>query len=366
MVCFAVKACSNLAVLRLFHNLGSGFDIVSGGELFRVLSAGADAGKVVYSGVGKTRDEIRAALQAGIMMFNVESEQELAAIADEAKTMGRIAPVTIRVNPDVDPQTHPKISTGMREHKFGIDTDWTLDLYQTIRKNPNLEAVGAACHIGSQLTSTAPFVEAITKLLELLDKLTEQGLKLRYLDLGGGLGITYNDEKPPLPKEYAQQMLKAAQGLSATLILEPGRVVVGNAAVLLTKVLYTKQTDLKRFIIVDAGMNDCLRPAMYDAHHDIQTVRDLSKETCEPADVVGPICESSDYLARNRPLPQLENGDLMALMSAGAYCFTMASNYNARPRGAEVLVDGSRYQVIRKAENYEDLIQGETVPASLT
>jgi len=361
--CYSVKACSNIAILRLIANLGGGFDIVSGGELFRVISAGGDPGKVVYSGVGKTREEIRYALEAGILMFNVESEAELLTLSEECVAAGKKARIALRVNPEVDPRTHPYIATGLREAKFGISPEKALALYRLARHMEMIEPAGIDCHIGSQLTQTAPFVEAMTRLMELVSRLREEGIGISYLDVGGGLGITYNEEKPPLPREYAEEILSVVRHLNVTLILEPGRVIVGNAAVLLSRVLYHKDATDKRFIIVDAGMNDCIRPSLYGAYHDIRAVRRVPEAALAVADVVGPICESGDFLAKNRPLPPLQSGDLIAVMTAGAYCASMASNYNSRPRGAEVMVKGGESFLIRRRESREDLVRGEEIPS---
>ena len=363
LVCCSVKACDSLAVLNLLAGLGAGFDIVSGGELFRCLRAGGDPGKIVYSGVGKTEAEIRAALGHGIFMFNVESEQELVKLNEVAGAMGKRAAISLRINPEVDAQTHPYISTGLRQNKFGIDLRKSLELYQQCRQFPHLEVVGVDCHIGSQLTQTAPIIEALIKLVELIAHLRSLGFSIRYLDLGGGLGITYDREEPPLPEEYARDILAAAKDLECTLVFEPGRVIVGNAAVLLTRVLYTKETDEKNFIIVDAGMNDCIRPSLYGAYHQIWPIEQKPVDRDYVADVVGPICESGDYLAQDRAMPRVQPGELLALMSAGAYCMSMASNYNARPRPAEVMVGGSEFQVIRRRETYEDLVRNETIPS---
>jgi len=361
-VCYSVKACDSLAVLNLLASLGAGFDIVSGGELFRCLRAGADPRKIVYSGVGKTEAEIRAALEHGIFMFNVESEQELLKLNEVAGQMGKRAAISLRINPEVDAQTHPYISTGRKEDKFGIDLRKSLELYQRCRQFPHLEVVGVDCHIGSQLTQTAPIIEALIKLVELVARLRSLDFSIRYLDLGGGLGITYNQEEPPLPEEYAREILAAARDLDCTLVFEPGRVIVGNAAILLTRVLYTKDAGEKKFIIVDAGMNDCIRPSLYGAFHQLWPIAEKPVDHGYVADVVGPICESADYLAQDRPMPRVKPGDLLALMSAGAYCMSMASNYNARPRPVEVMVAGSAFQVVRRRETYEDLIRNETIP----
>ena len=369
IVCFSVKANSNLALLRAFAKEGSGFDIVSGGELFRALKVGADPKKIVFSGVGKKKEEIEYALNTGILMFNVESEQELLALNDIASGIGKRAPISLRVNPDVDPQTHPYISTGMKKAKFGVDIKKSLETYRTAISLKNVEVVGVDCHIGSQLTSITPFVDALAKVREYLDRvlageMKREGAQIRYLDLGGGLGIHYHDETPPLPDEYAKAIIQGLEGLDVTLILEPGRVIVGNAGILLTEVQYIKETETKKFVIVDGGMNDLIRPALYGSYQAIQPVVDNQAQKIV-ADVVGPICESGDFFAKDREIPRPQRGDLLAVMSAGAYGFTMASNYNSHPKPPEVLVDGERYYVVRKRESFEDLINGETIPPAL-
>jgi len=369
LVCFSVKANSNIALLRAFANEGGGFDIVSAGELFRALKAGADPKKIVFSGVGKKREEIEYALQSGILMFNVESEHELLALNEIAGGMRQKAPISLRINPDVDPQTHPYISTGMKKAKFGVDIKRSVEAYKKAASLPNLEVVGVDCHIGSQLTSVTPFVDALARVREYLDRvlvgsLQKEGARIRYLDLGGGLGITYHDEMPPRPEEYARAILEGLAGLDVTLILEPGRVIVGNAGILVTEVQYLKETDEKKFVIVDGGMNDLIRPALYGSYQAIQPVMQNSREKIV-ADVVGPICESGDFFAKDREIARPERGDLLAVMSAGAYGFTMASNYNSHPKPPEVLVDGDQYYVIRARETLEDLIRGETIPAAL-
>jgi len=369
IVCFSVKANSNLALLRAFAKEGSGFDIVSGGELFRALKVGADPKKIVFSGVGKKKQEIEYALEAGILMFNVESEEELFALNEIAAGVGKKAPISLRVNPDVDPQTHPYISTGMKKAKFGVDIKKSLDGYKKALALKNVDVVGVDCHIGSQLTSVTPFVDALAKVREYLDRvlageMKKEGAQIRYLDLGGGLGISYNDEKPPLPDEYAAAIIRGLEGLDVTLILEPGRVIVGNAGVLLTEVQYLKETDTKKFVIVDGGMNDLIRPALYGSYQAIQPVAESKAEKIV-ADVVGPICESGDFFAKDREVARPQRGDLLAVMSAGAYGFTMASNYNSHPKPPEVLVDGDKYYVVRKRESLEDLINGEVIPPSL-
>jgi diaminopimelate decarboxylase len=369
IVCFSVKANSNLALLRTFAKEGSGFDIVSGGELFRALKAGGDPKKIVFSGVGKKRQEIEYALNAGILMFNVESEQELIVLDEIAAAIGKKAPISLRVNPDVDPQTHPYISTGMKKAKFGVDIKKSLETYKKAVSLANIDVVGVDCHIGSQLTSVTPFVDALAKVREYLDRvlageMKKEGGEIRYLDLGGGLGINYHDETPPLPEEYANAIVQGLEGLNVTLILEPGRVIVGNAGILLTEVQYIKETETKTFVIVDGGMNDLIRPALYGSYQAIQPVMKNSAETIV-ADVVGPICESGDFFAKDREITRPKRGDLLAVMSAGAYGFTMASNYNSHPKPPEVLVDGDKYYVVRRRESMDDLINGEVIPAAL-
>ena len=363
-ICYSVKANGSLALLKLMAGLGGGADVVSGGELFLALKAGIPAGKICFAGVGKTEKEMAQALEAGILMFNVESLPELEALDRVARGLGKKAPIAIRVNPDVDPKTHPYISTGMKENKFGLEVDQALEAYTRAKGMAGLEIVGVDCHIGSQLTKIEPFVEAVRRLRLLLEKLREKGIEVRYLDLGGGLGITYKDEEPPLPAEYVATLARELEGWNLTLIVEPGRVVVGNAGVLLAKVLYVKDTPHKRFIIVDAAMNDLLRPGLYGAYHQVLTVKEAGPPLSK-ADVVGPICESTDWLAKDRELPQVASGDLLAFMSAGAYGFSMSSNYNARVRSAEVLAAGADFAVIRERETYEDLTRGQIIPAFL-
>ena len=364
LVCFSVKANSNLGVLRAFVNEGSGFDIVSGGELFRVLKAGADPGKVVFSGVGKTRDEMEYALRSGILMFNVESEQEMEALNEVAGSMGVTAPVSFRINPDVDPRTHPYISTGMKQSKFGIGIDPASEAYRRAISLPHVEVVGVDCHIGSQLTSTSPFADAAERVRAFIEVLRRQGAAIRYVDLGGGLGIRYDDEEPPDPRDYARALMEGVRGLDVTLVLEPGRSLVGNAGILVTRVLYLKRTEAKNFVVVDGAMNDLIRPSLYGAFQGLRPV-DRREAGSMTADVVGPICESGDFFARDRRIETPVPGDLMAVMSAGAYGFTMASNYNTRPRAAEVLVDGKEFAVVRERETLESLVAGEKIPATL-
>ncbi|MCZ6624523.1 MAG: diaminopimelate decarboxylase [Deltaproteobacteria bacterium] len=364
LICFSMKSNSNLAVLRVFVNEGGGFDIVSGGELFRALKAGADPKKIVFSGVGKKKEEIEYALSAGILMFNVESGQELTLLNETARGVGKKAPISLRVNPDVDPQTHPYISTGMKKSKFGIDIKRSLEEYQRALSLPYLEVIGVDCHIGSQLTSLSPFVDALARVKSLVGSLRKEGAGIRYLDLGGGLGIRYKDEEPPHPKEYAESLIRGLEGIDLTLILEPGRVIVGNAGILVTEVLYLKETEEKKFVVVDGGMNDLIRPALYGSYQEIRAVVERKGEMIV-ADVVGPICESGDFFAKDREIPRPQPGDLLAVMSVGAYGFTMASNYNSHPKAPEILVDGENFYVIRERETLEDLVKGEVIPAVL-
>jgi len=358
LVCYSVKANSNLAVLKLLAEMGAGADIVSGGELFRAMRAGIPADRTVFSGVGKRVDEIRSALDAGILMFNVESRDELLAINETAGRMGKRAPVALRVNPDVDPKTHPYISTGMKKNKFGIPIGEALSIYRETVGLDWIEVLGVDCHIGSQLTTAEPFGEAVSRLMDLVRELDAEGIPVKYFDVGGGLGIIYDQESPPLPANYAQAIMDALGTSQRTLILEPGRVIVGNAGILVTRTLYNKKGATKNFIIVDAGMNDLIRPSLYDAYQEVIPVVQNDREEAV-ADVVGPICESTDFLARDHKIPVMVPGELLAVMSAGAYGFPMASQYNSRPRAAEVMVKGDRFQVVRDRETYEDLIKGE-------
>jgi diaminopimelate decarboxylase len=365
VVCYSVKANSNLAVLAAFAKEGSGFDIVSGGELYRALAAGADPRKIVFSGIGKTRDEMAYALGVGILAFNVESAAELDLLDAVAAEMGRKAPVALRVNPDVDPKTHPYISTGMKKSKFGIDARRALEEYERARSLGHLDVIGIDCHIGSQLTDVSPFRDALSRVRGILLELRARGLNIRYLDFGGGLGITYSDETPPTPKDYADAVLgDGIENLAVTLLLEPGRVLVGNAGILLTKVLYLKQTETKKFVIVDGAMNDLIRPSLYGAHQEIEPVM-RSERPSAVVDVVGPVCESGDFFAQDRELEDVTPGELLVVRSAGAYGFVMSSNYNTRPRAAEVLVDGGVYHVVRTRETLADLVRGESIPESL-
>ncbi len=364
LVCFSAKANSNIAILRALINEGSGVDVVSGGELYRALKAGADPRKIVYSGVGKRPEEIRYALESDILMFNVESSQELEAINDEAGATRKKAPVALRVNPDVDPRTHPHISTGLKENKFGIDIDASLEEYLRARELENIEIKGVDCHIGSQILELMPFLDALRRLRDLVKCLRSEGIEIQYLDIGGGLGITYDREEPPHPDEYAKAVIEEVRDLDCTLILEPGRVIAGNAGILVARVLFTKERDGRNFIIVDAGMNDLLRPSFYGSYHQVLPVRKRKRETIV-ANIVGPICESGDFLVKNREIPSFKRGDLVAIMSAGAYGFTMSSNYNSRPRASELLVSGSLASVIKERETWDDLTKGETIPEFL-
>ncbi len=364
IICFAVKANSNLAILRLLARQGGGADIVSGGELFKALRAGVPSKKIVYAGVGKTGAEIRFALRSGILMLNVESENELIEIDRIAGTMKKKAPVALRINPDIDPQTHPYISTGLKKHKFGIPIEDAVEYYQTANRLKNIAVVGIHKHIGSQITKVSPFVDALKRILILLDELKSHGLDIRYLDIGGGLGIPYKNEEPPVPKDLAKKILPLLKGRNMTLVMEPGRSIVGNAGILVTKTLYLKEGLGKEFIIVDAGMNDLMRPSLYGAYHGIIPVK-KQKRADTFADVVGPICESGDFLAKERELPKVKQGEYLAVMSAGAYGFSMSSNYNSRPKAAEVMVKGKEHFLIRSRETYKTLIAGEKIPSFL-
>ena len=354
LVCYAVKANSNLGILNLFARRGAGFDIVSGGELQRALAAGADPQKIVFSGVGKTAAEMRLALETGILCFNVESAPELDRLNEVAGSIGKQAPVSLRVNPNVDAKTHPYISTGLKENKFGVAYEDALSLYRRAAALPNIAISGIDCHIGSQLLDPAPFAEALDKVLLLVDQLEAEGIHLHHIDLGGGLGIRYSDETAPTVKSYLGPLLKKLAGRKLKVVLEPGRRLVGNAGLLLTKVEYLKPGEVKNFAIVDAAMNDLARPALYDAWHDILPVSPRTTEA-KPWEIVGPVCESGDFLGHNRPLA-LQEGDLLAIMSAGAYGMAMSSNYNTRPRAAEVLVDGTEAHLVRRRETVEQLL----------
>jgi diaminopimelate decarboxylase len=357
LVCYAVKANSNLAILNLFARLGSGFDIVSGGELARVLSAGGDPGKIVFSGVGKLAGEMRQALAAGILCFNIESESELQRLERIAGEMGKVAPVSLRVNPDVDARTHPYIATGLKQNKFGVAYDDALGLYRRACKLPHIRIEGIDCHIGSQLTEIAPFTAALDKILDLLDRLEQEGIAISHLDLGGGLGIRYRDESPPALSDYAYALCERVGSRPQKLLFEPGRLLTGNAGILLTRVEYLKHGAEKNFAVVDAAMNDLLRPALYDAWHEVLPVASATAGTAT-YDIVGPVCESGDFLARGRQL-ELNEGELLAVMSAGAYGMSMSSNYNTRPRAAEVMVEGNTVHLVRERESVAELMARE-------
>jgi diaminopimelate decarboxylase len=357
LICYAVKANSSLAILNLFARLGAGFDIVSGGELARVLAAGGDAGKVVFSGVGKTTDEMRAALKAGILCFNVESVSELHRLNRVAGELGRVAPVSFRVNPDVDPKTHPYISTGLKKNKFGVPIADAPELYRLAASLPNLRVTGIDCHIGSQLTDLSPLADAADRVLALVDALAAEGIRLDHIDLGGGVGIRYRDETPPDLAAYGRELAARFAGRSEKLLLEPGRSLVGNAGLLLTRVEYLKPGEDKNFAIVDAAMNDLMRPALYEAYHGIVPVNER-QAPAKRYDIVGPICETGDFLGFARDLA-VEEGDLLALLSAGAYGMSMASNYNSRPRAAEILIDKNKMFLIRERETQDRLMAGE-------
>ncbi len=364
LVCFSAKANTSLAVLKLFADLGGGLDIVSGGELYRGLMAGIPPEKIVYSGVGKREDEIDYALNAGILMFNIESLEELEFINHRAGLLEKKAPVAIRVNPDIDPKTHPYISTGLEKNKFGINTEAAIEGYKIAGGLNNIDVVGIDCHIGSQITEVEPFKDALNSIKILINELRGLNIDIKYIDMGGGLGITYDDESPPHPGEYARSIMQAIEDRSVKLILEPGRVITGNAGILVAKVLYRKPGKAKEFIIVDAGMNDLVRPTLYGAFHAIKPVVKIEGEQIV-ADVVGPICETGDFLAVDRRIADLKRGDLLAVMSAGAYGFVMSSNYCSRLKVAEVMVRDDEFHVIRARQNYEDLIDGESIPPFL-
>ncbi len=360
-VCYAVKANSNLSILRLLAREGAGFDIVSGGELYRVLAAGGDPRSAVFSGVGKSEAEIRYALENQIHSFNCESEPEIELISRVAVRLKRTACIAIRVNPDVDAMTHPYISTGLREHKFGVDMAAAEAIYARAACLPGIAAEGVSCHIGSQLLDIAPLLEAADKMLDLVMRLRERGLPIRYLDLGGGLGVPYRaGDHAVSAAAFVERLRSRLQSLNVTIMLEPGRSIVAEAGVLLTRVLLVKENGHKTFIIVDAGMNDLIRPALYQAHHEIVPVKQVNGNERIKADIVGPVCETGDFFARSRELPPVQTGDLLAIQTAGAYGFTLASNYNSRPRPCELLVENSHIQVARRRETWQDLLRGET------
>ncbi len=360
LICYAVKASSNIAILNILARLGSGFDIVSIGEMERVIAAGGDPKKIVFSGVGKREDEIRAALNTGIHCFNIEVSEEIDRINTIAKELGCIANISIRVNPNVDAKTHPYISTGLKENKFGIDINEAFAQYQHAATLEHVNILGIDCHIGSQLTETEPFLDALDKVLLLVDRLYAEKITIEHLDLGGGLGICYQDESPPEPKDYIAALLEKLADRNIKILLEPGRAIAGNAGILVTRVEYLKPTEAKNFAIVDAAMNDLLRPALYNAWQDIIPVNQLSTATKKHWDIVGPVCETGDFLGKQRSLA-LSPNDLLAVRSSGAYGFSMSSNYNSRPRPPEILVDGDQYHLIRERESIASLWQGETL-----
>ncbi len=364
IICYALKANTNGAILKLLSKQGCGADIVSGGELFRALKAGISPNKIVYAGVGKTETEIRAALKAKVLMFNVESEDELREIDRVAGLMKTKAPVALRINPDIDARTHPYISTGMKEHKFGISIDHAVEHYRIAARLRNVEVVGVQKHIGSQITKITPFVDAMKRILLLLDELKRLKLPIQYLDIGGGLGITYLCEKPPMPADISKRLLPLLKGRDITLVMEPGRSIVGNAGILVTKTLYLKKGDGKTFVIVDAGMNDLMRPSLYDAYHHILPVKKNRRSEIK-ADVVGPICESGDFLAKGRKIGKVNRGEFLAVMSAGAYGMSMSSTYNSRPKAAEVMVNGKAHALVARRDTYDDLVQNEVIPGFL-
>lgn len=364
IICFAAKSNSNGAILRLLARNGGGADVVSGGELYRALRAGIPPKKIVYAGVGKTDEEIIYALKKKILMFNVESDQELVRINELAAELGVKAPIALRVNPDIDPETHPYISTGLKQHKFGIPIENGLEYYRLARNLKNIHITGIHKHIGSQITKTKPFVDALKRVILLIERLREEGIVISHLDIGGGLGIQYLDERPPLPGQLADEVIPLLKEMDITLVMEPGRSIVGNAGILLTKVLYIKKGEDRDFVVVDAGMNDLLRPTLYSAyHHIIPLKRNRRKKVL--SDIVGPICESGDYIAKGREINNLLQGEYLAVLSTGAYGFSMSSNYNSRPRPAEVLVKGREYFLIKERELYRDLLRGERIPEFL-
>lgn len=360
LICYAVKANSNLAVLNVLAKLGAGFDIVSQGELERVLRAGGDPAKIVFSGVGKQRDEMARALAVGVHCFNVESEVEIDVLNDVAGSLGKIAHISLRVNPDVDAQTHPYISTGLKQNKFGIDIDRALAVYQHAASLPNLKITGIDCHIGSQLTTVTPFLDALDKVLERIDRLAEQGIHIEHLDIGGGLGVRYRDETPPSPQEYVGKLLEKLGDRPLKILMEPGRAIAANAGILVTQVQLLKSTEVKHFAVVDAAMNDLIRPSLYGAWQNIIAVTPNGAAEKQTYDIVGPVCETGDFLGKDRELA-IAPGDLLAVCSAGAYGFVMSSNYNTRNRAAEIMVDGDHFHIVRRRETYDDQLGLESL-----
>ncbi len=364
LICYAVKANSNLAVLNVLAQLGAGFDIVSQGELERVLRAGGDPSKVVFSGVGKQAQEMQRALEVGVYCFNVESEAELETLSQVAAAMGKVAPISLRVNPDVDAQTHPYISTGLKENKFGIDIDRAIAVFQRAAELPNIKVTGIDCHIGSQLTSVTPFMDALDRLLERIDELASHGIELDHIDIGGGLGVRYREEQPPTPGAYVNALLEKLGSRKFKILMEPGRAIAANAGIMLTRVQLLKSTEVKHFAVVDGAMNDLIRPSLYSAWQNIIAVNPRSGES-QHYDIVGPVCETGDFLGKDREL-NIEAGDLLAVCSAGAYGFVMSSNYNTRNRAAEVMVDGEHFYIVRRRETYDDQLALESlVPSKL-
>jgi len=364
ITCYSCKANSNIAILKIMGTLGGGTDIVSGGELFRALKAGIQPRKIVFSGVGKTNEEIKSAVKAGILMINVESADELAATRSVAKKMRSKVPLSVRVNPQIDAKTHPYITTGLKKNKFGVLWDEAYMLYHKMQADPYLDPIGISSHIGSQILELGPFIEAVQSLKKMVLQLREDGIPIAYIDIGGGLGITYKDELPPQPGDYGKVIEQELKGMNLTIILEPGRVLVGNSGIMVTKLLYRKQGPGKTFYIVDGAMNDLVRPAFYDAYHEVIPVS-RKTGTGIKTDIVGPICESGDFFAKDRNIADLESGELLAIMGAGAYGFSMSSNYNSRRRAAEVLVKDKDFFVIRRREAFKDLIRGESIPSFL-
>ncbi len=361
IICFSAKANSNLSVLKAFSSLGSGFDIVSVGELKRALKIGADPKKIVFSGVGKTREEIVAAIEAEILFFNVESVDELEFINEIAISLGKKAPISLRVNPDINPKTHPYISTGFKKSKFGIEINNAFEVYKDSVNKEGLEIIGIDAHIGSQIFEITPFIDSLRKLIDLADRLVNEGINIQYIDIGGGLGIKYENEEQPLSKaQFASAIIKELEGKPYKIVLEPGRSLIGNGGVLLTTVLYNKTGSEKKFIIIDAAMNDLIRPAFYNSYHEIVTAKE-NLESKDIFDIVGPICESGDFLAKDREFPAVKKDDVLVVKSAGAYGFVMSCNYNSRPRSAEVLVKGDKYHIIKQRESFDDLIKGEEI-----
>ncbi len=361
IICYSAKANTNLSILKAFSSLGSGFDIVSVGELKKAVAIGADPKKIVFSGVGKTREEIIAAIEAEILFFNVESIDELEFINEIAISLGKKAPISLRVNPDINPKTHPYISTGFKKSKFGIEINSAFEVYKDSVSKEGLEIIGIDAHIGSQIFEITPFIDSLRKLIDLADRLINEGINIRYIDIGGGLGIKYENEEQPLSKkEFATAIIKELSGKPYKIVLEPGRSLIGNGGILLTSVLYNKIGTEKKFIIIDAAMNDLIRPAFYNSYHEIVTANE-NNSAKDVYDIVGPICESGDFLAKDREFPAVSNGDVLVVKSAGAYGFVMSFNYNSRPRAAEVLVNGDKYFVIKQRESYEDLIKGEEI-----